>query len=66
MPNLIIDWRILDKLSAEEQKEFALGERYRTALYMSVMSMRRRIKIMSELIDTLRLRKNYWISLGMK
>ena len=30
MPVLIIGWRIYDKLPEEEQKEFALVERYRT------------------------------------
>ena len=30
MPVLIIGWSIYDKLPEEEQKEFALVERYRT------------------------------------
>ncbi len=30
MPVLIIGWKIYDKLPKEEQKEFALVERYRT------------------------------------
>ena len=33
MPILIIGWRIYEKLSEEEQKAFALVERYRTASF---------------------------------
>ena len=33
MPILIIGWRIYDKLSEEEQKAFALVERYLTASF---------------------------------
>ena len=33
MPILIIGWRFYDKLSAEDQKVFALVERYRTASF---------------------------------
>ena len=33
MPILIIGWRIYDKLSEEDQKAFALVERYRTASF---------------------------------
>ena len=33
MPILIIGWRIYDKLSEEEQKDFVLVERYRTTFF---------------------------------
>ena len=37
MPVLIIGWSIYDKLPEEEQKEFALVERYRTDYFLWVL-----------------------------
>ena len=61
MPVLIIGWSIYDKLPEEEQKEFALVERYRTDYFMSAMNMKMQkgIKIMSRAIDASRIKSNY-------
>ena len=65
MPVLIIEWHIYNKLPEEEQKEFELVELYiELIIFMSAMSMkmRRGTKIMSGVIDVLRIKRNYWIS----
>ena len=68
MPVLIIGWSIYDKLPDEEQKEFALVERYRTDYFYECYEyeMRRETRIMNGVIDALRIKKNYWSSSVMK
>tara|TARA_B100000945_G_C20377003_1_gene595133 strand:- start:891 stop:1097 length:207 start_codon:yes stop_codon:yes gene_type:complete len=68
MPILIIGWSIYDKLPEKEQKDFVLVERIALIIFMSAMSMKMRIgiRIMSKVIDALRIKRNYWSSSVMK
>tara|TARA_Y100001968_G_scaffold89794_1_gene80793 strand:+ start:117 stop:302 length:186 start_codon:yes stop_codon:yes gene_type:complete len=61
MPVLIIGWSIYDKLPEEEQKEFALVERYRTDYCDECYEYEnaKGTKIMSGVIEVLRSKRNY-------
>ena len=68
MPVLIIGWSVYDKLPEEEQKEFALVERYRTDYFYECYEYEN-VKgktIMSGVIDALKIKRNYWSSLDTK
>ena len=68
MPVLIIGWSVYDKLPEEEQKEFALVERYRTDYFYECyeQKMQRGTRITNGVIDALRIKRNYWSSSVMK
>ncbi len=68
MPVLIIGWNIYDKLPEEEQKEFALVERYRTDYFYECYEYEnaKGNKNLSGAIDALRIKRNYWSFLDMK
>ena len=61
MPVLIIGWSIYDKLPMEEQKEFALVERYRTDYFYECYEYEnaKGNQIMSGVIGVLRIKRNY-------